>query len=188
LTSQIWPLRPGLPCVLGEKNGTDLVFYSLDPVRGKGKQQGKAEVRRLQMDWDVSPDGSRLALIGRAEHYGRVEVLTFSDSAWHEISPQRTLELPFLIAWAADGKGFFVTSWDNNSINLLHVTLAGKVEPLIRNGYRQFMGRLLASPDASIQTNLNVYTRAISEEKRKAASEVAYKLYRFVPAGKLKSA
>jgi integrase len=41
---------------------------------------------------------------------------------------------------------------------------------------------------ANIQTTLNVYTRAISEEKRKAASEVAHRLYEFVPAGKLKSA
>ena len=32
------PLRPGSPCVLGKKNGDDLDFYSLDPVRGKGKQ------------------------------------------------------------------------------------------------------------------------------------------------------
>jgi hypothetical protein len=41
---------------------------------------------------------------------------------------------------------------------------------------------------ANIQTTLNIYTRAISEEKRKAASEVAQKLYEFVPAPKLKSA
>jgi integrase len=41
---------------------------------------------------------------------------------------------------------------------------------------------------ANIQTTLNVYTRAISEEKRKAASEVAHKLYEFVPAEKVKSA
>ncbi|HEV2416405.1 MAG TPA: site-specific integrase [Terriglobia bacterium] len=41
---------------------------------------------------------------------------------------------------------------------------------------------------ANIQTTLNVYTRAISEEKRKAASEVAHTLYEFVPTGKAKSA
>ncbi len=41
---------------------------------------------------------------------------------------------------------------------------------------------------ANIQTTLNVYPRAISEEKRKAASEVAHTLYEFVPAGKIKSA
>lgn len=41
---------------------------------------------------------------------------------------------------------------------------------------------------ANIQTTLNVYTRAISEEKRKVASGVAHTLYEFVPSGRAKSA
>jgi hypothetical protein len=142
------PLRPGSPCIVGEKNGNDLVFYSLDPVRGKGKELGKTVLRPyFGWDWDVSPDGSRLALIGLAKHDGRIEVLTFSNSTWHEISPEPPLGLPMFIAWAADGNGFFLDSWDNNSRNLLHVTLTGKVDPLLRNGYRQGMGKLLPSPD-----------------------------------------
>jgi eukaryotic-like serine/threonine-protein kinase len=142
------PLRPGPPCVLGEKNGNDLNFYSLDPVRGKGKQLAEAVVRPFfGWDWDVSPDGSRLALIGLAGHDFRIDLLNFSDSTWQEISLERPLGLLRSIAWAADGKGLFVTSWQNNSDDLLYVTLAGKIEPLIRNGYRQSMGKLLPSPD-----------------------------------------
>ena len=147
------PLRPGSPCVLGEKNGNDLDFYALDPVRGKGKQLGKAAEVAFQsccMDWEVSPDGSRLALIGRAHHEGQIEVLTLSDNTWHAISPERPFGYPLAIAWAADGKGLFVNSWDKNSVDsldLLHVTLAGKLEPIIRNNYRQGVGKLLPSPD-----------------------------------------
>ena len=152
LSFYVWdykcPLRPGSPCVLGEKNGNELDFYSLDPLRGKGKQLGKAEVERF-MDWDVSPDGSRLGLIGLAKHYGRIEVLTVSDGTWHEISPEQTLGLPLSMAWAADGKSFFVNCGVNDSINLMRVTLTGKVETLMRNGYRQFMGKLLPSPDGN---------------------------------------
>ena len=100
------------------------------------------------MYWDVSPDGSRLALIGRANHDGRIEVLTFSDSTWHEISPERPFGSPMPIAWAADGKGVFVTCWNKDSpLDLLHVTLAGKVEPIIQNGYGQSVSKLLPSPD-----------------------------------------
>jgi Tol biopolymer transport system component len=153
-TMYVWdykcPLRPGSPCVLGEKNGNDLDFYSLDPVRGKGKQLGTAEVRSQEccMDWDVSPDGSRLALIGTEKHHGRIEVMTLSDGTWHEISPERPFGYPETIAWAADGKGLFVNFWNkDDSFDLLHVTLAGKVEPIIQNGYRQSVGTLLPSPD-----------------------------------------
>jgi Tol biopolymer transport system component len=142
------PLRPGPPCVLGEKTGKDLNFHSFDPLRGKGKQLAKAAVRSFfGWDWDVSPDGSRLALIGSAGHDFQIDILNFSDSTWHETPLERPLGLLFSIAWAADGKGAFVTSWQNNSIDLLHVTLAGKIEPLIRNGYRQGIGKLLPSPD-----------------------------------------
>ena len=144
------PLRSGSPCVLGEKNGNDLDLYSLDPVRGKGKLLGKAAGVDFQdccMDWDVSPDGSRLALIGRVKHHGGMEVLTFSNSSWQEISPERPFGYPLLIAWAADGKSVFVNFWNKDSQDLVHVTLAGKVEPLLRNGYRQGMGKLLPSPD-----------------------------------------
>jgi Tol biopolymer transport system component len=151
-TIYVWdykcPLRPGSPCVLGEKKGNDLNFYSFDPVRGKGKQLAKAVVRPFfGWDWDVSPDGSRLALIGSAGHDFRIDLLNFSDSTWHETPLERPLGLLGSIAWAADGKGLFVTSWQNNSNDLLYVTLAGKIEPLIRNGYRQGIGKLLPSPD-----------------------------------------
>jgi Tol biopolymer transport system component len=145
------PPRPGSPCVLGERNGNDLDLFSLDPVQGKGKQLAKAADVNFQacMHWDLSPDGSQLALIGRLRHYGRIEVLTLSDSTWQEITPERPFGYPMVIAWAADGKGFFVTSWDGDSIDLLHVTLGGKVQLLIRNAYRQGQeeGNLLPSPD-----------------------------------------
>jgi Tol biopolymer transport system component len=141
------PLKSGSPCALAEKKGNDLDFYSLDPARGKGKQLGKAEEVGRFLDWDVSPDGSRLALIGQPKHNERIEVLTFSTGTWHEISPARSLGLPTLVAWTADGKGFFVTSWDHDSINLQHVSLAGKVDTLVHNGYRQGVGKLLPSPD-----------------------------------------
>jgi hypothetical protein len=100
------------------------------------------------MNWDVSLDGSRLALIGRANHDGRIEVLTLSDGTWHEISPERPFGYPETIAWAAGGKGLFVNLWNrDDSFELLHVTLAGKVEPIIQNGYSQSVGTLLPSPD-----------------------------------------
>jgi len=126
------PLKQGSPCVLGEKNGDDIVFYSLDPVRGKGRQLGRAALRPyFGWDWDVSPDGSRLALIGELNHDGLIQVLTLADSSWHEISPEPPFGLQMFIAWAADSKGFFVTSWKNDSVRLQHVALAGEVEPLI---------------------------------------------------------
>jgi hypothetical protein len=40
-----------------------------------------------------------------------------------------------------------VSSWNKDSIDLLHLTLTGGVDPLIQNGYRQTVAKLLPSPD-----------------------------------------
>ena len=51
-----------------------------------------------------------------------------------------------MIAWSTDGKGFFVISRLKGSFNLLHVTLAGKVN-LLRSGHRRWMTSPMPSPD-----------------------------------------
>lgn len=140
------PQKPGLPCVLSEKEGNDLVFYSLDPVRGRGRQLGKLTVRPyFGWHWDIAPDGSRLAAIGKVNRDGEIEVLNLGDGTWHEVSPKPPLGFPIRIAWAADGDGFFVTT---NAFRLQHVTLAGSVDRLIgKGGYYEEMQRSLPSPD-----------------------------------------
>ena len=142
------PLKPGSPCVLIEQEGKQATFYSLDPVRGRGDRLATIDVgSSLWFNAEVSPDGSRLALVDPHKHHGRIEVLTLSSRDWRELSPEPGWGDFQSIAWAADGKGFFVTSWLPESFNLLHVTLAGKVNPLQRNGHRQWMVNPLPSPD-----------------------------------------
>jgi Tol biopolymer transport system component len=140
----IWcPMKPGSSCVLVEEQGNDLVFYPLDPVRGKGEKIGASK----SSSWNVSPspDGSRLALVD-STHQGRIEVLTFSDHAWQEVSVEPGWGYLQHIAWAADGRGFYITSESNQS-NLLYITLTGQVKPLLRNGWRGPVNNPLPSPD-----------------------------------------
>src|SRR6516162_2395243 len=128
------PRKPGSRCVLLQQEGKDFVFYSLDPVRGKGEQLGKTETPASGRfsGWSVSPDGSRLALVRSDDkHKGRIDVLTFRDHAWHEVPVEPEWGNLQFIAWTADGNGFFVTSILPDSFNLLHVTLTGKVKPLL---------------------------------------------------------
>ena len=103
------PLKPGSSCVLGQKEGEDNVLYSLDPLRGKGQQLGKKAVT-YGYNWDISPDALRLALVDPHKYHGRIQVLTVRDSAWHEVSGEPRWGDFQSIAWAAVGKGFFVTS------------------------------------------------------------------------------
>jgi len=142
------PLKPGSSCVLSQTEGKDLVFYSLDPVRGKGEWLGKMEAGTLFAGWNVSPDGSRLALVRSDDKYGgRIELLTLADRAWHEVPVEPAWGGLQSIAWAADGKGLFLNSCLPDSFSLLYVTLTGKVNLLLSNAHRQRMINPLPSPD-----------------------------------------
>jgi Tol biopolymer transport system component len=140
------PLKSGSPCVLSEREGNQEIFHSLDPVRGKGPQLGKIEVSEDE-GWALSPDGSRVALVDEIRYRGRVELLNLPDGTWHELSVEPEWGLLQSIAWAVDGKGFFATVWRPDSINLVYITPFGKVNPLLRNGHRQWMVSPVPSPD-----------------------------------------
>jgi Tol biopolymer transport system component len=142
-------LKPGSSCILSRYEGKDLVFYALDPTKGRGEQLGKIEITPTRFaEWNISPDGSRLALVGGPDMYqGRIEVLTFRERAWHEVPVEPGWGISQSIPWTADGKGFFVTSWQPNLFGLLHVTFTGKVNPLLRNSGLQWMFNPVPSPD-----------------------------------------
>jgi DNA-binding winged helix-turn-helix (wHTH) protein len=79
---------PSHLCVLGERKLKQFVFYALDPVRGKRTELARTEVN-LPLDlshWDLSPDGSRIALV--AERAGRIRVLNLADGATRDMKCQ----------------------------------------------------------------------------------------------------
>ena len=139
--------KASAPCVLGLKEGKDLVFFSLDPIFGKGNQLGRIEVVGKYMGWGTSPDGSRLALVDRDKYGSRIEVLILADRTWHEVALEPGAGNLQSIAWAADGKSFFAMSWTPDSYNVLHVTAAGKVQLLLRNGRNRWLHNPLPSPN-----------------------------------------
>jgi Tol biopolymer transport system component len=117
--------------VLGINEGKDYVFYALDLFRGKGDRIGAIE------GWDfcsLSPDGSRVVVVRRKENKSEMEVLTISNHTWHEISVEPGWNNFGSVDWAANGNGFYVSSYSPNDSNLLYVTLAGKVKLLLHSG------------------------------------------------------
>jgi hypothetical protein len=78
----------------------------------------------LTWAWDVSPDGSRVAVVGAGDH-----ILILADGVWREVPVAEHWDTDY-IAWTADGGGFLATC---SSMELLHITTAGpgaKIGPL----------------------------------------------------------
>jgi Tol biopolymer transport system component len=136
------------PCVLGLMEGEKLALYSLDPVRGRGRQLGKIDVVGRYMGWDFSPDGSKLALVDEDKYGPKIEMLSLADGVWHEIALEASLGHLHSIGWAADGRGFFVTSVTDSGHRLVHVSITGRTAPLWQVGRQgSSIKDPLASPD-----------------------------------------
>jgi serine/threonine protein kinase/DNA-binding winged helix-turn-helix (wHTH) protein/Tol biopolymer transport system component len=143
LTAQLtgWPRcaqSSATMCVMAERtaDGKELVFSVLDPIRGRG-----AELTRFDTEpdgnysWDLSPDGKRIAV---AKQSGRKLDILFLDShavktvmvkGWNVgvdrppagRDPVRGPDFH----WAANGKGFYVSSGPFLTSVLLFVDLEG---------------------------------------------------------------
>jgi len=133
------PLKSGA-CILSQDQGNEILFYPLDPVRGKGDRLlAKIQRRPNYFSWDVSPDGSGLAVVDT-----RKKILILADGAWRELPIEERWGNLVSIAWSADGKGFFVTSGEHG---VLHVTTGGKVNALTHGDFGQWLEHPVVSPD-----------------------------------------
>jgi serine/threonine protein kinase/Tol biopolymer transport system component len=136
------------PCVIALNEDNNLTFYVLDPVNGKGKRLGSIEIVSRFMGWNVSPNGSELALVDEDKYPHKIKILTFATSSWREIAVEPAAVYLQDIGWSADGKGFFAISNTPNGQSLLHVTMDGKVQQLFKiEAMGPSMSDPLASPD-----------------------------------------
>jgi Tol biopolymer transport system component/tRNA A-37 threonylcarbamoyl transferase component Bud32 len=115
-------------CVYDEREQNQRVFTSFDPVLGKGRELARipANVSGL---WDISPDGSRLAIAEPDPHEGHIQLLSLNGGTssglvvkgWNNFDD---------VTWSADGKGFFVDAAMPDGGALLHVDLHGHADLL----------------------------------------------------------
>jgi len=96
--------------------------------------------------WRLSSDASHIAVIGDGKT-NRIEIFTVATHTWDEVAVEQSFGHVQTLAWAADDKSFFITTWLPESFNLINVSLAGKVTLLINNAHRQWMTLPMPSPD-----------------------------------------
>jgi hypothetical protein len=78
---------------------------------------------------------------------GRIQLLSIPDRTWSEIKVDQQWKRLIAIAWAPDGKSFFAVRWLANTYDLLHVSLSGRVTPLLHKGRWEYVHGLFPSPD-----------------------------------------
>jgi len=102
-----------------------LIFTAFDPIKGRGGIVSRIATKPgLDYNWDLSPDGSQIAMLFPAGK-NRIRLLPLSGGeprdlvvkGWYGFKPGPD--------WAADGKGFYVSSSSPRGVTLLYIDLAG---------------------------------------------------------------
>jgi Tol biopolymer transport system component len=155
-------------CVLRTtRSGEYRTYYDLDPVRGKGRQlaQVKWSVEVLG-DWDVSPDGTEVAIPSDDSHGARIRIVPLEPKP--NEPKERDLTLPGLtdlhgLVWSADGSGWFASFNTTVGNRMLYVHRDGRADPL-----GDIQGWAVPSPDGRRVAFLNriIETNAWLMERR----------------------
>lgn len=101
-------------CILRTTVGHEFyVFYDLDPTRGKGRELARTKwLPTTTGVWDISPDGTKVAIPIRDSREGRIRVVELQPGSTQP--GEREVVLPGLtnpgdVVWPASGKGWFVS-------------------------------------------------------------------------------
>jgi|HubBroStandDraft_6_1064221.scaffolds.fasta_scaffold00821_3 DNA-binding winged helix-turn-helix (wHTH) protein/Tol biopolymer transport system component len=129
---------PAALCAISEQtpDHKQLIFTAFDPVRGPTKELARFDtdpLSRYPNDylWDLSPDGSFIAVIqrsGPAIHLLRLDGASSKTAA--KVITVKGWKNFQSINWSADGRGLFVSSTTKEGASVLHVDLAGNAHVL----------------------------------------------------------
>jgi eukaryotic-like serine/threonine-protein kinase len=123
---------PSTHCIVSELKNHNLTFSYLDPVKGLGQEITKiGGYQSIQSQWDLSPDGSRLAIVDGGVEKGEIRILNLVDRRV-EVLPIRDWKWKFLsrITWTADGKSWFADAVSGSSVELFSIDASGNTRVL----------------------------------------------------------
>jgi DNA-binding winged helix-turn-helix (wHTH) protein/Tol biopolymer transport system component len=131
---------PANLCAIAERSsdGKQITFTAFDPLKGRGPEIIRVEAQPASRDyiWDLSPDGSRIALLeltgtqpahSSAGHQIRLIPVNGRPSQKLVVKGWDNLQS---VDWAADGKALFVSAATPDGSALLHVDLEGNARVL----------------------------------------------------------
>jgi len=152
---------PANVCILGQAEPGHHVFSIFDPAKGNPREIERIEEPASGWNWTLSPDGTHIAASTLSGNHGEIRLISLSGKPTREITVKgwdnfRSLD------WAADGRGFFVSSNPTGRLStLLYVDLSGNARPLwqVKNFQASWAipshnGKYVAIPAPTVGSNL----------------------------------
>lgn len=158
------PSHGSAGCVLAEKGENQIVFTAFDPLQGRKAELVKVPGDPEAASWDLSPDGSLVALSAFDYKAGDLQIVPLAGG-----TPQKLTAMPWTelvaAAWAADGKSLFLASYSSRGTSIVRMPLTGGPKLLFKQPSWDIFS-LLPSPDGRylafgpVITNANAWTIA----------------------------
>jgi serine/threonine protein kinase/Tol biopolymer transport system component len=123
-------------CVIGRPSmdTNELVIVQFDPLGSLGRElrrvplePGNSADIGLDYSWQLSPDGSTIAILKRNGH--QIDLVPLREGQARTIVVKDHPDLQE-VNWAADSQSMFVSSAEPGAAALLHVDLNGDAEPV----------------------------------------------------------
>jgi Tol biopolymer transport system component len=124
---------PANRCIAGVLHPKELIVYALDPIKGRGPELVRIPVNADVEDpnLDLSPDGQSIAFISLNMFAGKIRVISLLDGSHRDVDVTGWNSLNH-VNWAADGRGWYVSSELALASTLLYVDLSGSPTILLR--------------------------------------------------------
>lgn len=140
------PRSPERTCVAGRVSGAEYIFSAFDPARGEVRDVARTAHRVPFTNWDLSPDGRRVAVVHNDDN--AITIVRLDSGSEEVVRVDGWTNFEF-VSWTARGDGFFVSGSAALGIGypvLLHVDMQGRAR-VLRQHPHEWHVMPHASPD-----------------------------------------
>lgn len=139
------PIHGAADCVLAEEGeGDQIIFTAFDPASTRNRQVIKVDGNPDELSWDLSPDGSHIA-VARFD-YKSADIQVFPAKGG---TPEKYSVMPWnelvAVAWSADGRFLFLSSDSSRGSSLLRYDFGKAPRLLWKTSWDLF--QIAPSPD-----------------------------------------
>jgi serine/threonine protein kinase len=121
---------PASLCVIEEQTEKQLVFTSFDPLKGRGREVARIERNPTSVpQWDLSPDGSRIAVGIYDASEGRIRIIPVAGGPASDIVVEGWAGIEY-VDWSPDAKALYASSRSTTGTALLRVDFQGRAQRL----------------------------------------------------------
>jgi eukaryotic-like serine/threonine-protein kinase len=134
-------------CVLSLMANGQLIFYSLDPLKGQGPELARTRVgdAGIWLIWALSPDAKWIAVGGFDALGEKIRIIDLETHGEREIPAPGVILAG--IAWSTDGRAIYASAQQGTHFYLVRADLSGKSQILQESPSGQFYSSLITSPD-----------------------------------------